>query len=194
MDGMEAPRVRWGTAASRTASQRVHMLLGAPGVLAMVISPLVVWGVVSTEGEAPQSTASVVLRLLGASLVVLVLVAVTWRAARHWRRGYWIVPEVLGLQLWRGRDYRPFWIIPAGAVQDVGETQDRTGARVLLLRLQPGLSAQPTPDDLAIAGRSVLLDGSLADTGWDLGFVLDPRDGDPAPLAAVARRLVAPAV
>ncbi|MEJ7726602.1 MAG: hypothetical protein WKH47_06260, partial [Actinomycetes bacterium] len=85
---MDAPRVRWGTAADRTASQGVHMLLGAPGVLAVVISPLVVWGVVSTDGEASQSTASVALRLVGVSLVVLLLVAVTWRAARHWRSTY----------------------------------------------------------------------------------------------------------
>ncbi|MEJ7726939.1 MAG: hypothetical protein WKH47_07985, partial [Actinomycetes bacterium] len=103
-----------------------------------------------------------------------------------------ILPDVLGLQLWSGRHYRPFWTIPAGTVRDVGETQDRTGARVLLLRLRPDLSARATPDELAIAGRTVLLDGSLPDTGWDLGFALDPRDGDPAPLTTAARRLVAP--
>lgn len=170
------------------------MLAGAPGVLAVVISPLIVWGVVSTDGEAPQSTASVTLRLVGAAVVVAVLVAVTWRAARNWRRTYWILPDVLGLQLWSGRHGQPFWTIPAGSVREVGETQDRAGARVLLLRLQPSLSAQTTPDEVAIAGRTALVDGSVNDAEWDLGFVLDPRDGDPAPLTTAARRLVAPAI
>lgn len=192
--GRVPPHVRWGTHGDHWTAGWIARFPIALGVLALILVPVAVVGVIALAGLRDATPAW--WRVALAMLFFLAILAVPGyfglRSLRAWRATYWLMVDVFGLHLLSGRSSSPILTVRADQLVSVDLRSDPYGATVLLIETTPRLEDAALTDEVIFVGRTVVVGTGLT-RSWDLGFALDGHCGDPRLLfGAVDRLRVAP--
>lgn len=188
------PHVRWGTHGDHWTAAWIARFPIALGVLALILVPVAVFGVVALAGTAdptpPWWRVALALVFFLAFLAGPGYFGV--RSLRVWRATYWLMVDLFGVHLRSGRSSSPILTVRADQLVSVELRSDPYGATVLLIETMPRLEDAALSEEVSFVGRTVVVGTGLT-RSWDLGFALDGRCGDPRLLfGAVDRLRVAP--
>lgn len=186
------PHVRWGTHSDHWSAGWMARFSIALGILALILAPVAVVGVIALAGAANSPAPWWWIALV----LFLALLAIPGyfgaRSLRAWRSTYWLTVDVFGLHLLNGRSSNPILTVRADQLVSVDLLADPDGADVLLIETTPRLKDSALSVEVALVGRTVVVGTGLT-RSWDLGFALDGRCGDARLLfGAVDRLRVAP--
>lgn len=180
---MEAPRVQWGdrSRADANAGGVLGMLIF--GVVTVIAAPVIIILLASNASDGVSTPAWALVAVVMVVIFGLGCAGVGLRLAMRRRQSYWLHLDREGLQLWSGRHSGPFSTIGWPNVEAAAVQPAPDGGEVLALRLRPRLDPGRIDDETRHMGRTALLNaGDVRE--WDLGFLLDSRNGRAADLAA----------